>query len=354
MTAAPQGLDLGALVRWMATRIEGADGSPLTAELAAGGRSNLTYFLSQGDHEWVLRRPPLGHVLPSAHDMRREYTVLHALADSDVPVPIVRAFCEDTSVVGSPFYVMDRVPGHVVRDASDATALSSGQRAELSRQLIDVLARIHAVDWRAVGLSKFGRPDGFLERQIARWTQQWEQSRTRNLPAMDELARWLTDSVPPSPATSLVHGDYRLDNVLFSLGTRPEPTAVLDWEMSTLGDPLADVGLLMVYWGDLADAFAPPSVAPQVSGQSGFLSRGELAAEYGQISGLDLSHLPYYMVLGYFKLAIILEGIHRRYKMGRTVGEGFDQLGAEVPQLVERAFEVLRVGVDDSDKGPTR
>jgi aminoglycoside phosphotransferase (APT) family kinase protein len=238
--------------------------------------------------------------------------------------------CEDTSIIGSPFYVMARVPGHVLRAEQDADELTAQQRAAVSYQLVSVLARIHAVDWRSVGLEQFGRPDGFVERQITRWTQQWERSKTRELPGMEELARLLAGSVPSSPGPTLVHGDYRLDNVMFSLGPTPHPTAVLDWEMSTLGDPLADLGLLMVYWADAADTFSPPSVAPQVSGQPGFLTRAEMAQEYGRLSGLDLIHLPYYLVLGYFKLAIILEGIHRRYTMGRTVGDGFDQLGNEV------------------------
>lgn len=345
--APPQGLDLDSLAPWLASHVEGADSSPLDAQIVAGGRSNLTFFLSQGTEQWVLRRPPLGHVLPSAHDMRREFRVLSALATTDVPVPRVYALCEDVSVIGSPFYVMARVPGRVLRVQQDADDMTSEQRAAVSHQLVSVLARIHAVDWRSVGLEKFGRPDGFVERQIARWTQQWERSKTRELPGMEELARRLADSVPPSPGATLVHGDYRLDNVMFSVAATPQPNAVLDWEMSTLGDPLADLGLLMIYWADPGDAFPPPSVAPQVSGQAGFLTRAEMAQEYGRLSGLDLSHLPYYLVLGYFKLAIILEGIHRRYTMGRTIGDGFDQLGNEVPSLVERAFEVLRGGLTE-------
>jgi aminoglycoside phosphotransferase (APT) family kinase protein len=345
--ALPQGLDLDALAPWLASHVEGADSSPLVAEFVAGGRSNLTFFLTQGEQEWVLRRPPLGHVLPSAHDMRREFRVLSALATTDVPVPRVFALCEDVAVIGSPFYVMSKVPGRILRAQADADELTPAQREAVSYHLVRVLARIHAVDWRSVGLEKFGRPDGFVERQIARWIQQWEKSKTRDLPGMQEIARRLADSVPPSPGATLVHGDYRLDNVMFSVAATPHPNAVLDWEMSTLGDPLADLGLLMVYWADPSDTFAPPSVAPQLSGQAGFLSRAEMAAEYGRISGLDLTHLPYYLVLGYFKLAIILEGIHRRYKMGRTVGDGFDQLGNEVPSLVERAFEVLHGGLTD-------
>jgi aminoglycoside phosphotransferase (APT) family kinase protein len=348
MTAVPaEALDLASLRYWLAGHVEGIDRTPLRAELVVGGRSNLTFFISQRDQRWVLRRPPLGHVLPSAHDMRREYTVLRALQDTDVPVPRVHALCEDVHVVGSPFYVMELVAGTALRDAADSAPLTVGQRRELSVQLIDVLARIHRVDWRAVGLNEFGRPEGFIERQVGRWTQQWEKSRTRDLPAVDELAARLAASVPPSPPGTLVHGDFRLDNVLFALGQRARPTAVLDWEMSTLGDPLADLGLLLVYWPDPSDPRALPSVAPQLSGQAGFLTRAEMGQEYGRLTGLDLTHLPYYVALGYFKLAIILEGIHHRYLMGRTVGEGFELLGAEVPHLVDRAFAVVESGLSE-------
>jgi len=345
MTEVPtEALDRDALTRWMAGHVESADGGPIEAEIVAGGRSNLTFFVSQGGHDWVLRRPPLGVLLPSAHDMRREYTVLKALQDIDVPVPAVRALCEDPEIIGAPFYIMDRVRGQILRDDGDTSGLSLQQRDELSHQLIDVLARIHAVDLRRAGLEDFGRPDGFVARQVRRWTQQWERSKTREMPAMDRLAEHLAATVPTRSTNALVHGDYRLDNVLFELTPTLGPTAVLDWEMSTLGDPLADLGLLMVYWPDPADPHPPPSVAPQLSGLPGFLTRREMAEAYSNRTGADLSELSFYVVLGYFKLAIILEGIHRRYIKGRTLGEGFDQLGAEVPKLVDRAWEVLAEG----------
>ena len=237
---------------------------------------------------------------------------------------------------------MSRVDGTVLRTAEDAAALTQAQAEDVSRNLVEVLAGIHAVDWRAAGLGSFGRPDGYLERQITRWTQQWDKSRTRDVPGLDELAGLLSASVPQSPEPTLVHGDYRLDNVMLAPDAGMAPRAVLDWEMSTLGDPLADLGLLMVYWADAEDRFAPPSVAPQVSAQAGFLSRREMADLYSSISGRDVSTLPFYVVLGYFKLAIILEGIHRRFTMGQTLGEGFDHLGDEVPNLVATALDTAR------------
>jgi aminoglycoside phosphotransferase (APT) family kinase protein len=340
-----EALDLKALARWMSDHVEGAEDAELTTTLAPGGRSNLTFFMSQGDRQWVLRRPPLGHVLPSAHDMRREYTVLSALQGTDVPVPRVRAYCDDRDVVGAPFYVMDFVAGHVLRDANDTARLEPDQRRQLSATLVDVLARVHGVDWEGVGLHDFGRPSGYLERQITRWSQHWDRSCTRDLPAMAELATYLSAALPPASPPALVHGDFRLDNVMYSLGGPARPLAVLDWEMSTVGDPLADLGLLLVYWPDPSDGFDPPSVAPQIGGQDGFLSRAELVARYAQATGRDLTHLSFYIVFGYFKLAVILEGIHRRHTMGRTLGAGFDHIGDEVPQLVDRAFAVARHGL---------
>jgi aminoglycoside phosphotransferase (APT) family kinase protein len=341
VTTVPAGaLDVAALRRWM-TGNAGADGSAaLDVELAPGGRSNLTFFVSQGERQWVLRRPPLGPVLPSAHDMRREVKVLRALRDTEVPVPRVQAFCPEDGVIGAPFYLMDRVPGTVVRGAADILGLGRPELAELADQLVQVLARIHSVDWRAVGLADHGRSAGFLERQLARWTQQWQRSTTRELPEMDLLLSRLAATMPQARPPTLVHGDFRLDNVLFALHPTPAPTAVLDWELSTIGDPLTDVGLLMVYWPDPSDPLPPPSVAPQLGSGTPLPSRAELAARYCEATGLDLSHLGFYVMFGFFKLAVILEGLHRRYASGRAVGDGFDRVGAEVPQLVDRALAV--------------
>ncbi len=339
--APPEAVDLDALAPWMAEHVADADGTPLRAELIAGGRSNLTFFVRQGDRCWVLRRPPLGHVLPSAHDMRREYTVLHALRDSDVPTPFVHGLCMDTAVIGAPFYVMDEAPGVVLRDVDDTAPLTAGQRRHLSLRLVDVLAGIHAVDLEAVGLTEFGRPDGYLARQVTRWTQQWEASKTRELPEMDRLAEHLRASIPARSAASLVHGDYRLDNVMFTPAPELVPTAVLDWEMSTLGDPLADLGLFLVYSPDPGAPVPPPSVAPQLQDQPGFLTHAEMAQRYAERTGADLDDLGFYVTLGYFKLAIVIEGIHRRFTMGLTVGEGFDRFADEVPALVSRAWRVV-------------
>lgn len=333
-----EGVDLESLQRYFADNVEGATDRPLTAELIAGGRSNLTYGISDGEHEWVLRRPPLGHVLPTAHDMSREYRVLTALHDTDVPVPITHALCEDTEVNGAPFYVMERVDGQILRSADDLGALSDEQAAACSRELVDVLARIHAVDYEAVGLGDFGRPGGFMERQLRRWREQWERSKAEDLPGIDDLGRRLHAALPESGPPAIVHGDYRLDNTMLAPTDPTTIVAVLDWEMSTLGDPLADVGLLLLYWGQSSAQMIATGEAIAQSG--GFLTKDELIEHYAKVSGRAVDHLDFYVVFAFYKLAIIVEGIHARYRMGKTLGEGFEHMGAMVNALVDEAIAV--------------
>ena len=329
------GVDLARLAPWFAANVEGATGAPLSATLIAGGRSNLTYSISDGTREWVLRRPPLGHVLPTAHDMSREYKVLSGLAGSAVPVPTALAFCDDVAVNDAPFYVMEKVDGQILRTPAEMSKLSSADARRCSETLVDVLVAIHDVDYASVGLSDFGRPDGYLERQVRRWGEQWEHSKTRELPAIDELARRLRAALPTSPPPTIVHGDYRLDNTMLALDDPGRIVAVLDWEMATLGDPLADVGLFLVYW---ARDDALPGVGAEIDTSAGFLRRDEIVARYAEKSGRDVSHLDFYEVLAGYKLAIILEGIHARFQMGKTLGEGFDHIGGLVEALVNQAL----------------
>jgi aminoglycoside phosphotransferase (APT) family kinase protein len=309
----------------------------LRAQLIQGGKSNLTYRLTDGSHNWVLRRPPLGHVLATAHDMAREYRVMSALAPTAVPVPAMVTLCEDPAVIGAPFYVMEYVEGSILRRTRDTDKLDDQQRTALAHRLIDTLADLHEVDPAQVGLGDFGHPDGFLERQVRRWTQQLERSRAREIPGIDDLAGELATHVPASQRASVVHGDYRLDNVL--VGPDQQIVAVLDWEMATLGDPLCDLGLLPVY------AAPAPGVAGIVSDgmgpHNGFPSIESLVRRYADRSGLDVSHLSWYTALGYYKLAVICEGIHHRYATGQTVGPGFDQIGTIVEPLVSAGRHVL-------------
>ncbi|MGH8984952.1 MAG: phosphotransferase family protein [Acidimicrobiia bacterium] len=332
-----EGVDLDRLRTFFAEHVDGASADrELTAELIAGGRSNLTYGISDGAHKWVLRRPPLGHVLPTAHDMGREYRVLSGLADTDVPVPRTLAFCDDESVNDAPFYVMERVDGQILRTADDIARLRADQAAACSRELIDVLARIHAVDYETVGLGDFGHPEGYLERQLRRWGEQWERSKAADLPAIDDLARRLRAALPESGPPTIVHGDYRLDNTMLAPDDPTHIVAVLDWEMATLGDPLADVGLFLLYWAQNdAQVIA---TGEGISNDAGFLSHDEVVAHYAERSGRRVDELDWYVVFAGYKLAIIVEGIAARYRMGKTLGEGFEAMGETVARLVDGAL----------------
>ncbi len=334
----PPGVDLEVLRGWFAEHVEGADDSPLRAEVISGGRSNLTYVITNGEREWVLRRPPLGHVLPTAHDMNREFTVINALQDTPVPVPKTYAFCGDEAVLGADFYVMERVHGVIPRTAEEIEAISEDDAGRCSQALAEVLAAIHAVDHEAVGLGEFGRPDGYLERQVERWAKQWEGNKTRELDEIDELTRRLRAAVPTSGDSGIVHGDYRLDNTMLAPDDYGTIVAVLDWEMSTLGDPLADLGLLLVYWGGPGASMLPTTQA--LANHPGFYDSDRLVDAYAQASGRSVDDLDFYVVLAYYKLAIILEGIHARYLKGKTVGEGFEGIGEGVPFLAGAALDV--------------
>ena len=336
MAETPPGVDLDRLRPWFAANVAGATDAPLTASLISGGRSNLTYAIGDGTQEWVLRRPPLGHVLPTAHDMAREHTVLAALAGTDVPVPRTLAFCSDDTVNDAPFYVMEKVDGMILRTPAELAALTHEDARRCSESLIDVLVAIHGVDYRAAGLEEFGHPDGYVERQVRRWGEQWERSKAKDIPAIEELARRLRAALPKSPPPTIVHGDYRLDNTMLAVGDPGRIVAVLDWEMATLGDPLSDLGLFLVYWGRDQNTLSGDD--PAMGTSAGFLSREQVAERYANASGRDLSELDFYEMLASYKLAIILAGIHARYLMGKTVGEGFEHIGVMVESIAESAL----------------
>jgi aminoglycoside phosphotransferase (APT) family kinase protein len=342
----PPGLDPEAVARLLGPAVGGLAG-PLRAELIAGGRSNLTYVVGDGERRWVLRRPPLAHVLPTAHDMVREHRVISALCGTGIPVPRTVLLGDDPAVLGVPFYVMELVEGHVVRDRlPEAWPDTPGTRRRMSTALITTLARLHAVDPQGVGLGDVGRPAGFLERQVRRWWRQWELSRTRDLPEMEELRRRLEAGLPVSGAPAIVHGDYRLDNLILAPDDPGRVAAVLDWEMCTLGDPLADLGLLLVYWVDPEDPIEDRALLAlsAITGEPGFHSPSELIETYAQASGRDLGALDWYVALGGYKLAVVAEGIHARFLMGATMGEGFEVMGTRVPLLVRRALDRLSRG----------
>ncbi|HEV2309932.1 MAG TPA: phosphotransferase family protein [Acidimicrobiia bacterium] len=339
----PEGVDLEALRPWFAEHIAGATGAPLEAELIAGGRSNLTYVISDGSRSWVLRRPPLGHVIQTAHDMRREYTVLDALGLTDVPVPEVLAFA-DEGVLDAPFYVMERVEGRILRTREEMAELSADEARACSTSLVDVLATLHRVDYQAVGLGEFGRPDGFLARNVARWGKQWQANKTHELPALEEVGRRLDRALPESGPPAIVHGDYRLDNTMLAPDDPGRIAAVLDWEMSTLGDPLTDVGLLLVYWG--GGSQLATLTAQGVGDVPGFFTREEVIARYAETSGRDVEHLDFYEVFAMYKLAIIVEGIQARCLMGKTLGEGFADMSPMIDGLAEQALHLADTSED--------
>jgi aminoglycoside phosphotransferase (APT) family kinase protein len=331
------GLELGALASWLDAEHPGLRTGPLEAEVIAGGKSNLTYRVSDASTTWALRRPPLAHVLPTAHDMAREYRVISALAGTGVPVARAIALCTDVDVLGAPFYLMSFVDGIVLDRPETLGRLDRAAAQRSCEQLMDTLVALHDVDPAAVGLADFGRPDGFLARQVRRWHGQWQASQTEPRPALAEVVERLGATLPEQSSPAIVHGDYRLTNVMY----RPDLSgiaAVVDWEMATLGDPLTDVGLLVVYQ-TLAqdDGFVMPRMSPD----DGFLSPAEMVARYAAGSPRDLADLAWYVGFGYFKLAVVAEGIHARYLQGKTVGAGFDHFGAAVPRLLGAALASL-------------
>jgi len=345
----PRGIDAARVARFFEQHVP-ALGSPLRFELISGGRSNLTYLVTGPGGRCVLRRPPLGHVLPTAHDMAREHRVLTALADTDVPVARPLALCSDPEVNGAPFYVMEYRPGVVANERMPhGFAEEPEVRRRIGLALIDVLARLHRVDYAARGLADFGRPEGYLERQVRRWSQQWEKSKVADAPEIDELIRRLLPALPASPPPALVHGDYRLGNVALDPADPGRIVAVFDWEMSTLGDPLADLGYTLIYWGEVGDPPEErmPGSFQAVTAQPGFPTRAELVAEYAERSGTAVDHVDFYQVLALYKLAVISEGIYARYLQGKTLGKGFENLQRTSLFLARRALAI-------ADASPSR
>ena len=306
--------------------------------LIAGGKSNLTYRVDGPAGSLVLRRPPLGHVLPTAHDMVREHTVMSGLADTAVPVPAMRHLCTDVEVLGQPFYVMELVEGHVCRATlPPGYADEPGQRRLVGEGLVTVLADLHRVDPAAVGLGSFGRPEGYLERQVRRWTTQWDATRIEGHEQLDVLATALAADIPTTQRHTVVHGDYRLDNTILHPTEPGRVAAVLDWEMSTLGDPLADLGLLLGYWSQSDDSGArrESEVIPAATVLPGFPTRAQVASLYADRTGLDLTPLPWYAAFAAYKLAVVCAGIVARVRGGAMVGEGFDGIEQRIGPLVE-------------------
>lgn len=335
-----QGIDEARVEQWLNTNIEGATG-PYTYHLIAGGRSNITFRVvdAHGKH-MVLRRPPLGHVLATAHDMAREHRIISAVGKTNVPVPRTLGICTDVDVNGAPFYVMDFVPGVVLDSPERGEQLPVHLRTQAAENLIDVLADLHAVNIDEVGLGDLAKREGYVERQVKRWSTQWAQSKTRELPAIEEVATRLAANIPTQQAVAIAHGDYRFGNCLTNVenGTI---AAVLDWELCTLGDPLADLGYVGIYWTDPGQ---PLTRTNDPSGLEGFCSFDHLVERYAQRTGYDVSNIGYYKAFASFRLAVIAEGVYARYLHGAMGDQQVDlePLKLSVDNLAESALKSLR------------
>ena len=338
---ADEAIDQANLEAWFASEIDGAQ-PPLEFERISGGRSNLTYGVTDSaGRRWALRRPPLGKRLASAHDMGREHRIIAALAGTDVPVAPAVALCEDESVNGAPFYVMDFVEGPILRTKADAeVSFGEADRKAIGERVVDTLVAIHAVDPDEAGVGDLGRKEDYVARQLRRWHGQWEKSKTRELEVIDDVHRRLSERIPEQGPATIVHGDYRLDNLILSADG--EIAAVVDWELCTLGDPLADVGMLLVYWSqpgdELMPLFDPPTTA------AGFPLRADVRERYAELSRRDLTEIDYYVALAFWKLAIILEGVFARYAAGQygKDEEGYQQFAKVVERLAEGADQAER------------
>jgi aminoglycoside phosphotransferase (APT) family kinase protein len=338
-------LDLARLEPYLRAHLPDAPG-PLTVEQFPHGFSNLTYLVRLGEREFVLRRPPFGNQVKSAHDMGREYRVLSKLAKVYPPAPMPYCYCEDESILGAPFYVMERRRGVVLRKALPAgLTLDPPTVRRLSEAFLDNLALLHGIDYQAAGLGDLGKPAGYVERQVTGWTQRWEKARTEEVPSMAQLGRWLAQNLPPESGAALIHNDYKYDNLLLDAGDLTRIVAVLDWEMATTGDPLMDLGTTLAYWVEAGDSpilqafvFGPTNVP-------GSLTRRELVERYGARTGRDVTGILFYYCFGLFKTAVIIQQIYARYVRGFTKDARFARLNEVVTNLSQAAVQAINAGL---------
>ncbi|QSE80157.1 phosphotransferase family protein [Rhodococcus koreensis] len=339
----PPGLDLDRITGWLAGERPGLVAGELSARLIEGGKSNLTYDLSDGENQWIVRRAPLGEVMATAHDMRREYRMAGALRTTDVPVPAMIAYCDDKDVLGTDFYLMERIEGVPYRYADELRPLGAARTRAISVELVRTLAKLHRVEPRDVGLTDFGRPEGFLGRQVKRWKTQLDASYTRDLPGADELYTALVAAVPTTSAAGIVHGDFRLDNVL--VGADDMPAAVIDWELATLGDPLLDLALMLTYQRRAKLVSERDTTEPakyDATLAPGYLTEQQIIEHYEAESGRELEGFGFHLGLACFKLAAISEGVRYRHINRQTVGAGFEDSGSTVPLLLELGLDSLK------------
>jgi aminoglycoside phosphotransferase (APT) family kinase protein len=316
----------------------GLGAGPLEAEPVGEGHSNVTYLVRRAGGTWVLRRPPRPPLPPSAHDVLREARLLTAVQSTAARVPEVLATCDDEAVIGAPFYVMERVDGHVM--TSEVPPALAGETRRIGEELVDGLVEVHAVDWRACGLEGYGKPTGYLDRQLRRFGGLWEHNRTRELPVLDKLTTWLAEHRPESPEATIVHGDYRLGNTMFAPEAPARLVAIFDWELATIGDPLADVGYLVATWSQHDDPDDPLRGLSAATRRPGFPTREQLIARYEERSGRSMSDVRWYMTLALWKSAVFLEGSYKRRLAGTTEDAFFDRLETGVPAMAERAWAI--------------
>ncbi|HEY1711814.1 MAG TPA: phosphotransferase family protein [Solirubrobacteraceae bacterium] len=324
-------------------RANGLEGpSDLTAVPVGDGHSNVTFGLST---DVILRRPPRGPLPPSAHDVLREARLLSALEPTSVRTPRVLAVCADLEVIGAPFYVMERVRGDVITDQIPGPLDTPAHRAVIADELIDGLVELHATDWTTLGLEGFGKPTGYLERQLRRFNGLWEHNRTREISELDEVGAWLAENIPQSPPATIVHGDYRLGNTMFADEAPPRLAAILDWEMATIGDPLADIGYMMLHWAQAGDDKSRLAMHT-VTDRPGFPTRRELVARYEERSGRWVSSMDWYVALAMWKASVFMEGNYKRAMMGTTDDPWLKTFGSGVVELARRALDVTRNGFE--------
>ena len=341
----PPLVDPHALERYLDEVLPG--GGELTVERHQAGHSNETFFISRGDDDWVLRRPPRPPYLPTAHDVKREYTVLKALEGTGVRAPATVLLCEDDSVIGAPFYLMEKVDGLVIRDRIPDALDTPADRRRIGEELVDAAAELHAVDHRAVGLEGWGRPTGYIERQLSRWRKQLDGAtqHTRPLPDYEKIAAWLEEHQPPEQPPAIVQGDYKLDNTMFASAGPARLVAILDWEMATIGDPLADIGWMLSFWREPSDPPDPLHGAlNDVFGKPGWATRGELVDRYEAKTGRSMTDIRFYTALAIWKLGILLEGSYARHLRGTTDDPFFALLAEGVLAIGSRAVEVIKSG----------
>ena len=336
-----RGINIDNVSKWLAENIAGAV-APFQFQLLAGGRSNLTYRVVGGDGStFVLRRPPLGNVLATAHDMAREFRIITAVGTTNVPVPAALGLCTDPDINDAPFYVMTFIDGVVLDSPDKAALIEPQQRIDASMNLVDVLVDLHAVDVDAIGLGDLARREGYVDRQVRRWSTQWNLSKTRELPAIDEVARLLAAKIPTQHGVAIAHGDFRFGNCMLDVSTG-RTLAVLDWELCTLGDPLADLGYMGVYW---FDGHAAHARANDPTPAGGFASYDDVLQRYAVRSGRDISMIDYYVAFSCWRLAVISEGVYARFlhgAMGDDQDVDLEQFAVGTDALAERALQAMR------------